>query len=81
MQGVCKWFDAKKGYGFLINPEVVNDDGTAKDIFVHWTKITMEGFKKLEQGETVEFDLIFAEDSGKPQAENVSRGAAPSPEN
>lgn len=81
MQGVCKWFDAKKGYGFLINPEVVDDEGKARDIFVHWTKITMEGFKKLEQGETVEFDLIFAEDSGKPQAENVSRGPAPSPEN
>lgn len=81
MQGVCKWFDAKKGYGFLINPEVVDDEGKARDIFVHWTKITMEGFKKLEQGETVEFDLVHAEDTGKPQAENVSRGSAPSPEN
>ena len=81
MQGVCKWFDAKKGYGFLINPEIVDDEGNARDIFVHWTKITMEGFKKLEQGETVEFDLIFAEDSGKPQAENVSRGSVPTPEN
>jgi CspA family cold shock protein len=81
MQGVCKWFDAKKGYGFLINPEVVDDEGQVRDIFVHWTKITMDGFKKLEQGETVEFDLVFAEDSGKPQADNVSRGTAPAPEN
>ena len=81
MQGVCKWFDAKKGYGFLINPEVVDEEGIARDIFVHWTKITMEGFKKLEQGETVEFDLIFAEDTNKPQAENVTRGDAPVTEN
>lgn len=77
MQGVCKWFDAKKGYGFLINPEVVDEEGQARDIFVHWTKITMEGFKKLEQGETVEFDLIMAEDTGKPQAENVTRAQSP----
>lgn len=81
MQGVCKWFDAKKGYGFLINPEVIDDEGQVRDIFVHWTKITMEGFKKLEQGETVEFDLVFAEDSGKPQADNVSRGTESAPEN
>ena len=81
MQGVCKWFDAKKGYGFLINPEVVDDEGQVRDIFVHWTKITMDGFKKLEQGETVEFDPVFAEDSGKPQADNVSRGTAAVPEN
>ncbi len=77
MQGVCKWFDAKKGYGFLNSPEVSDEEGTAQDIFVHWTKITMEGFKKLEQGETVDFDLIHS-DAGKPQAENVVRGA---PEN
>ena len=80
MQGVSKWFDAKKGYGFLINPEVVDDEGKTRDIFVHWTKITMDGFKKLEQGETVEFDLVTA-DTGKPQAENVVRGPVSSPEN
>ena len=61
MQGICKWFDAKKGFGFVNCPEVTDDDGNQRDIFVHWTKITMEGFKKIEQGETVEFDLIHAE--------------------
>ncbi len=75
MQGICKWFDAKKGYGFLNSEEVLDDDGNPQDIFIHWTKITMEGFKKLETGETaVEFDLTHS-DAGKPQAENVVRGA------
>lgn len=80
MQGVCKWFDAKKGYGFVITPEVTDDEGKTRDVFVHWTKIKMEGFKKLEQGETVEFDLVWSDDQ-KPQAENVVQGAPESPEN
>ncbi len=80
MQAVCKWFDAKKGYGFLITPEVTDDEGKTRDVFVHWTKIKMEGFKKLEQGETVDFDLVWSED-GKPQADNVVRGTPESPEN
>jgi CspA family cold shock protein len=80
MQGVCKWFDAKKGYGFLNNSEVVDAEGNVQDIFVHWTKITMDGFKKIEQGELVEFDLVVSE-TGKPQAENVVRGVPESPDN
>lgn len=80
MQGVCKWFDAKKGYGFVITPEVTDDGGKTRDVFVHWTKIKMEGFKKLEQGETVEFDLVWSDDQ-KPQAENVVRAVPESPEN
>ena len=81
MQGICKWFDAKKGYGFLVSPDITDDEGKSLDVFVHWTKINMEGFKKLEQGESVEFDLFHAEESGKPQAENVVRSASESPEN
>lgn len=72
MQGVCKWFDPKKGYGFLVTPEVTDEEGKTRDVFVHWTKIQMEGYKKLEQGETVDFDLVWNEE--KPQAENVVRG-------
>jgi CspA family cold shock protein len=64
--GVVKWFDAKKGYGFIVSPEVEGD------VFVHYTKIEMEGFKKLETGERIAFDVIRGED-GKPQAENVVR--------
>lgn len=75
MQAVCKWFDAKKGFGFLVSPEITDAEGTIKDVFVHWTKITGEGFKKLEQGEAVEFDLVWSDD-GKPQAENVVRSVS-----
>ena len=70
MDGVVKWFDVKKGYGFLVSSEVEGD------IFVHYTKVQMEGFKKLEAGENVTFDLVRNPD-GKPQAENVVRGSGP----
>lgn len=72
MQGTVKWFDVKKGYGFLQSPEVTDDGGDAHDIFVHYTKIQMEGFKKIEAAEEVSFDLIWS-DAGRPQAENVVR--------
>jgi len=69
VDGVVKWFDAKKGYGFVVSPEV---DG---DVFVHYTKIQMEGFRKLETGEKVSFDLILTPE-GKPQADNVVRNGS-----
>ena len=51
--GIVKWFDAKKGYGFITHPE----DGS--DIFVHYSQIeTDKRFKTLRTGETVEFDLV-----------------------
>ena len=68
--GVVKWFDAKKGYGFIVSPEVEGD------VFVHYTKIQMEGFKKLETGEQVTFDVIQSSE-GKPQADNVVRSETP----
>jgi CspA family cold shock protein len=70
LDGTVKWFDAKKGYGFVVSPEVEGD------VFVHYTKIQMEGFKKLETGETVTFDVIMSPE-GKPQADNVVRGETP----
>jgi CspA family cold shock protein len=72
VDGVVKWFDAKKGYGFVVSPEV-------GDIFIHYTKIQMEGFKKLETGEKITFDLITSPE-GKPQADNVVRDASETPE-
>jgi CspA family cold shock protein len=62
MKGKVKWFDSAKGYGFIHS-----DDG--KDIFVHYTGVEREGFKSLEQGQDVEFDIT----DGKrgPQATNV----------
>ena len=64
-RGVVKWFDAKKGFGFI------TQEG-APDIFVHWRNIQgAEGFKTLEDGETVEFDIV--EGAKGLAAENVVR--------
>jgi len=63
--GIVKWFSAVKGYGF-IQPD---QDGFSKDIFVHFSAIQDDGFRTLEEGQPVEFDV---EDSEKgPQAINV----------
>ena len=62
--GKVKWFDNKKGFGFILQ-----DSGD--DIFVHHSAIKGMGFKTLQPGEVVEFELI---DSGKgPKAEQVQR--------
>ena len=62
MQGRVKWFNPEKGYGFI---EV--EDG--KDVFVHYSEIKEEGFKTLEEGQVVEFDIV--EGNRGPQAANV----------
>ena len=54
-EGTVKWFDDKKGYGF-IEPE---DAG--EDIFVHFSSVTMEGFKTLQEGQRVSFDVEQSE--------------------
>ena len=51
MKGKVKWFDNKKGYGFIV-PE----DG--KEVFAHHTAIQGEGYKSLAEGEEVEFDIV-----------------------
>ncbi len=67
MQGTVKWFNAKKGYGFITDAE-------GKEVFVHFTALQMDGFKELKDGEQVEFDVV---DGAKgPQAANVSRFAS-----
>jgi len=60
--GKVKWFDGKKGYGFI-----ERDDGD--DVFVHFSAIQEEGFKDLEEGQEVEFEIVEG-DRGL-QAENV----------
>lgn len=60
--GKVKWFNAEKGYGFI-----TGDDGT--DIFVHYSAIQSEGFKTLDEGQAVSFDVTQS-DRG-PQASNV----------
>ena len=49
--GTVKWFNNQKGYGFL-------SDSEGKDIFVHYSNLNMDGFKTLEEGQAVEFEVI-----------------------
>lgn len=51
-QGVVKWFNAEKGYGFI------TPDGSADDVFVHFSAIQGSGFKKLDENDRVEFDVV-----------------------
>jgi len=60
--GQVKWFNRKKGYGFI-----TQDNG--EDLFVHFSSIAKEGFKALNEGEEVQFDVVQG-DKG-PQAVNV----------
>ena len=52
-QGIVKWFNNAKGYGFLLS-----DDNSGEDIFAHYSAIEMEGYKTLKAGQSVVFDLI-----------------------
>ncbi|AIQ23183.1 cold-shock protein [Paenibacillus sp. VTT E-133280] len=62
MKGTVKWFNAEKGYGFL------QVEG-GEDVFVHFSAIQGEGFKTLDEGQEVEFDIT--DGNRGPQAENV----------
>lgn len=64
-KGKVKWFNAEKGYGFI-----ESEDGT--DVFVHFTAINMDGYKSLEEGAEVTFDVV--EGAKGPQASNVTKG-------
>lgn len=61
-QGTVKWFNSEKGFGFI---EVEGED----DIFVHFSAIQGEGFKSLDEGQQVEFEVV--EGDRGPQAANV----------
>lgn len=63
-QGTVKWFNAEKGYGFI---SVKDED----DVFVHFSAINSEGYKTLEEGQSVEFEVV--EGAKGPQAANVVR--------
>lgn len=49
--GTVKWFDVKKGFGFILSPE-------GKDVFVHYSSIMGDGFRALKDGEKVEYELV-----------------------
>ena len=65
--GTVKWFDEKKGFGFISSAD-------GPDIFVHYTNITGEGYKTLAEGDAVAFDVVKGEKG--PKAENVIRKEA-----
>ena len=67
LTGKVKWFNNAKGYGFI-----GRDDGGA-DVFVHYSSVQTEGYKSLQEGDPVEFEIV---QGGKgPQAENVTKAA------
>ena len=63
MNGTVKWFNNQKGYGFI-------SDAEGNDVFVHYSGLNMDGYKSLEEGAAVEFDVT--EGSKGPQATNVT---------
>ena len=63
-KGTVQWFNNQKGYGFI-------SDEQGNDVFVHYSGINMDGFKSLEEGQAVEFDVVEGEKG--PQATNVTK--------
>jgi CspA family cold shock protein len=64
LKGTVKWFNNAKGYGFL-----GRDDGA--DVFIHYSSITTEGYKSLQEGNQVEFEIVQGQKG--PQAANVTK--------
>ena len=64
MKGIVRRFNNQRGFGFI-------SDSEGNDVFVHYTGINGEGFKSLEEGQEVEFDIIQSEKG--PQAVNVTK--------
>ncbi len=65
--GKVKWFNDRKGYGFIISPD-------GKDVFVHFSEIQMDGFKTLKENQDVEYEEVSGQKG--PQASNVRPAAA-----
>jgi CspA family cold shock protein len=68
IRGNVKWFDPKKGYGFIVGPE-------GQDVFVHYSHILGDGFRSLKDGEEVSYDLVQGEKGW--QARDVHQVAEP----
>ena len=66
MKGTVKWFNNAKGFGFI-----GRDDGP--DVFVHYSAVIAEGYKTLQEGDLVEFDIVQGQKG--PQADKVTKAA------
>ena len=64
-QGTVKWFNSEKGYGFI-------SQENGEDLFVHFSEINMDGYRTLEEGQAVSFEVTDGRD-GKKQASNVTK--------
>lgn len=64
-EGTVKWFNPEKGYGFISQKD-------GEDLFVHFSEIKMDGYKTLDEGQAVSFDVVTGRD-GKLQASNVMK--------
>ncbi|MBL7497640.1 cold-shock protein [Frankia sp. CNm7] len=62
-QGTVKWFNAEKGFGFI------SVDGGGPDVFVHFSAIQSDGYKSLDEGQNVQFEIVQGQKG--PQADNV----------
>ena len=62
-QGVVKWFNAEKGFGFI------SVDGGGPDVFVHFSAIQGDGYRSLDENQRVEFDVVAGQKG--PQADNI----------
>lgn len=69
-KGQVKWFDPKKGYGFINGPE-------GADVFVHFSQINGDGFRSLKDGEVVEYELIEGEKGLQAKSVLKTGSAAP----
>ncbi|MBI1375072.1 MAG: cold-shock protein [Phycisphaera sp.] len=66
-KGQVKWFDPKKGYGFIVGPE-------GQDVFVHYSHIVADGFKSLKDGEWVEYELVQGEKGWQARSVKADNG-------
>ncbi|MEF9992400.1 MAG: cold-shock protein [Romboutsia sp.] len=63
--GIVKWFNNEKGFGFI------TVDGTGQEVFAHFSAIQSNGFKSLEEGQAVQFEIVDGQKG--PQAANITR--------
>lgn len=72
-KGPVKWFDPKKGYGFIVGPE-------NQDVFVHYSHIESDGFRSLKDGEIVEYELVEGDKGWQARSVKATGEGGPPPE-